>query len=280
MKVTVYITTFNRVELLKRAVNSVLIQSYDNIQIVVADDGSTDGTHNYLKEMECKGLLISTINSSGESKGACYGRNKAISLAEGVFITGLDDDDYFESWRVEKFVHYWNEFKDTTSIAGLFDSMIEITATHKLKTHQSLKVNYRDLRTENLIGNQIFTKTAYMKALGGFAEDMPALQDWEMWIRVAKQYGTFFNINTYSYIVDTTHSWERISDKKASKIKFAFLLLKNKLEPLSFIEKVELTDTLLSYKQVKMNFQSALFLLLGFRMKTFLRRIKWKLIKK
>lgn len=281
-KVTVYITTYNRLELLKRAVESVLNQSYQNIEIIVADDGSTDGTQAYLKEMQEQGLLLSTINETGKSKGACYGRNKALSLATGYFITGLDDDDYFENWRVETFINYWERasLENESTLAGLFDSMIEITPTKTLKTHQKQLVTPQELRTANLIGNQVFTKASYFLKLNGFDETMPALQDWEMWIRLAKAYGSFINISSNSYVVDTSHSKNRISEKKASKIEFSFNRLRSKLEPLTLTEKIKLTEVFLTYKQVNISFANFFYLLIGLRFRVLLRYAKSKVIKK
>lgn len=281
-KVTVYITTYNRLELLKRAVESVLNQSYQNIEIIVADDGSTDGTHAYLNEMQEQGLLLSTINETGKSKGACYGRNKALSLATGYFITGLDDDDYFENWRIETFINYWERasVENESMLAGLFDSMIEITPTKTLKTHQKQLVTPQELRTANLIGNQVFTKASYFRKLNGFDETMPALQDWEMWIRLAKAYGSFINISSNSYVVDASHSNNRISEKKASKIEFSFNRLHSKLEPLTLTEKIKLTEAFLTYKQVDISFLNLFYLLIGLRFRVLLRYAKSKVIKK
>jgi len=97
--VTVYIPTYNRLELLKRAVKSVLDQDYSNIELIVVDDGSSDGTVDYL---ECVSqadqrvrYFVNEVNS-----GACVSRNKAIWAEKGEFITGLDDDDYFLNDRI------------------------------------------------------------------------------------------------------------------------------------------------------------------------------------
>lgn len=282
MKVSVYITTYNRIELLKRAVNSVLTQTYKNIEVIVADDGSSDGTQEYLNELEKQGKLKAILNKSEEPKGACYGRNKAIFAAEGLFITGLDDDDFFESWRVESFINHWQmqNFESNSNVAGLFDSMIEITPTKTLKTHKRKIVTAQELRSANLIGNQVFTKTTYLRELNGFDESMPALQDWEMWIRLANRYGDFINILSNSYVVDASHNNSRISEKKASKIKFSFTKLRTKLVPLTLAEEINLTEAFLTYKQVDISFRDLFYLLIGLRAKTLLRYVKTKAIKR
>ncbi|PKG65940.1 MULTISPECIES: glycosyltransferase family 2 protein [Pseudoalteromonas] len=275
-KVTVYITTYNRLELLKRAVESVLNQSYQDIEIIVADDGSTDGTHAYLKEMQEQGLLLSTINETGKSKGACYGRNKALSLATGYFITGLDDDDYFENWRIDSFVQYWFklEQENTNDIAGLFDGVLEVRENGEFTHNNSECVDYDMLRSLNYIGNQVFTKRDYFLKIDGFDEKMPALQDWDTWIRLAKQYGIFKNIKKNSYIIVQNHGLERISEKKANNIRKAFERLNLKHKPSNLKERSSRIVAMCNYSQINVKVSELLILLITFEFRVILRRIK------
>ncbi len=268
--VSVYITTYNRLALLKRAVDSVLNQSYLNIELFVVDDGSKDGTHDYLKKMQQRGLLTAVVNN-GPPKGACFGRNRAIQLAKGEFITGLDDDDYLQSWRIETFVSFWRERVSNSTnmapIAGLFDSVIELRADGKYKYNETSEVSYSDLRRSNKVGNQIFTKVEYLKQVKGFDINMPALQDWETWIRLAEKYGNFVNVLSYSYVIDMAHGESRISEKKASQIQQAFNLLKDKLAPLTLTEKIKHAETMYTYHQMNLCFKDFVFLMLGLRLR-------------
>src|SRR5690606_1394413 len=100
---TVYIPTYNRVELLKRAVESVRQQTYQNLDIIIVDDCSKDSTHEYLKEITKQDSRIRYFIKEKNS-GACVSRNIAIENARGDFITGLDDDDYFLNSRIEFFL--------------------------------------------------------------------------------------------------------------------------------------------------------------------------------
>ncbi|WP_153914809.1 glycosyltransferase [Shewanella sp. TC10] len=277
MLISVYITTKDRLTLLKRAVESVLAQTYTSVEIIVADDGSTDGSHGYLQAMEAEGRLTAILNTES-SKGACYGRNRAIESANGEFITGLDDDDYFEPWRLAAFVDYWIEQKvDEQNIAGLFDSVIELREDGIHKYNETSSASYTQLRKSNLVGNQIFTRVAYLKSVSGFDEAMPALQDWDTWIRLTKEFGTLVNIGKYSYIIDQTHGEVRISEKKSARIRMAFSRLQQKLQPLSFDEKVSLTDALYRYKQIEIKFSELVTLFLGFKFRKIAQVIKWKL---
>lgn len=91
--VSVYIPTRNRSKLLHRAVHSVLEQSYDNFEVIIVDDGSTDETYTIAKELENQNKNIIVLRNE-IARGACVSRNLAISHSKGEYITGLDDDDY------------------------------------------------------------------------------------------------------------------------------------------------------------------------------------------
>ena len=103
MLVSVYIPTKNRLPLLQRAIQSVKSQTYKHIEIIVVDDGSSDGTSNYLERLQQAGEVNAIFQE--KSVGSCAARNKAIMAAAGEFITGLDDDDfYLLPNRIEKFI--------------------------------------------------------------------------------------------------------------------------------------------------------------------------------
>ena len=93
-KVSIYIPTKNRVKLLQRALSSVLCQNYYNIEILIVDDGSTDGTREYLYDLQNKYSCVKVFFNE-LSSGACYSRNLAIKLSTGDFVTGLDDVDFY-----------------------------------------------------------------------------------------------------------------------------------------------------------------------------------------
>ncbi len=120
--VTIYIPTYNRVELLKRAIDSVLTQTYKNIEIIIVDDCSPDTTIQFLEKLTKKDSRVRYFQNEKNS-GACVSRNKAILEAKGEFITGLDDDDYFLPNRVEDFVSYWKlNVTKISNIICLFSS--------------------------------------------------------------------------------------------------------------------------------------------------------------
>lgn len=265
MKVTVYIPTRNRCALLRRAVTSVLRQTYYDIDLIVVDDGSTDGTQKYLSELERSGTLRVICNRN--RFGACHSRNEAIEAAQGLFVTGLDDDDFFQPERVQCFVEHWHnicpKFKRTT--AGLFDSVCIKSGSQKKLLYEKLIVEKKDLKKANLIGNQVFAPKAHYINAGLFDPQMPAWQDWDLWLRMASMFGSFFNIKKGTYVIVPRKNGadDSISTKPEFMIRYAsdLFIHKHKLGTLS--EKSAIKNNLLNYCQVKPSLHDIAILLSG-----------------
>ncbi|WOE39090.1 glycosyltransferase family 2 protein [Acinetobacter sp. SAAs474] len=167
--VTVYIPTYNRLELLKRAVKSVQEQTYTNLEIIIVDDCSTDGTQEYLIQLASQDQRIRYFFKEKNS-GACVSRNIAIKNATGEFITGLDDDDYFLKNRIKEFILAWGNKKETTKV--LYSLYLRKTETGLTKKVYKLKkvlmkkeINAKDLIYYFYLGNQIFTLTSLFKKI-------------------------------------------------------------------------------------------------------------------
>lgn len=217
--VSVYIPTYNRCELLKRAIDSVRNQTYKNLEIIIVDDLSTDNTRNFLKEIQKEDSRIILIFKDKNS-GACVSRNMAINAASGEYITGLDDDDYFTSQRVELFVKSWSiKPKDCVALFTPNYSDIKKSKLHEFVSYFLSKrvIKTRDLYFANYVGNQVFTKTEVFRKLGGFDEKFRAWQDLELWFRLSSL-GDIFKLRNATYYVDRSHELNRISNQNINKI--------------------------------------------------------------
>lgn len=252
MLVTVYIPTRNRLALLKRAIASVKAQSYSAIELVVVDDGSTDGTGDYLRELMDAGQLRAVFHP--HSLGACQARNTAINLAAGEFVTGLDDDDYFLPHRIAAFVEYWQKLEPSSGVAGLYDSHCLLTKDKRLALHQEQRIRYADLRLSSCLSNQVFAPKQHYIQAGLFDPDMPAWQDWELWGRMACQFGDFINIQSASLVVDAEHVYSRITDSQEAVIRAAYQRMCDKLAPLTAKEQISLLLVLHSHAQITPQF--------------------------
>lgn len=216
MLVTIYIPTFNRLNLLKRAINSALNQSYKNIEVIVVDDCSTDDTHEFLKEISEKDNRVRYFIKEKNS-GACSSRNIAIKNAKGYFITGLDDDDYFTSDRIQSFINCWaNKKNNTVALSSLYAVKKGVDLNYGKKLFKKKVIKFKDMFLLNPIGNQIFTKVDTLREIGGFDENMKCWQDLECWLRILKL-GNIEKLMTHNYVIDVSHDKPRIGNSVHEK---------------------------------------------------------------
>lgn len=222
--VTVYMPTKNRLELLQRAIDSVLGQTYKNIELIVVDDCSTDGTEEFLKKQSLWEPRLVYFRQE-KSFGAPSARNRAILASKGEFVTGLDDDDEFTPSRIALFVEYWYMLKNAGSNPSFIYAQDILTIPRGkdsvLVSKKRGYANFEDMFSENSVGNQIFApRQSYIDA-GLFNATLPVWQDFEFYIRILKKLGPASLLDVPTYILDNTPRSDRITLKDMSKVRFA-----------------------------------------------------------
>ncbi|MDE3271257.1 glycosyltransferase family 2 protein [Pseudoalteromonas sp. G4] len=204
LTVGVYIPTKNRLELLKKALDSVLQQTYQHFKVCIVDDGSTDGTFEYLSSLSHPSI---TFIRNEQSIGACAARNKAIESLDTDLVTGLDDDDVFLPTRLEDLIQIYDE-KFAFVCSGYFWDY----GAHKKSLFAKNKVislsNALDL---NQCSNQILVNRERVLSVNGFDPKLPALQDHDLWVRLIAKYGDAYRLGKELYIVNDDRELERIS---------------------------------------------------------------------
>lgn len=210
--VSIYIPTHNRVNLLKRAVESVQKQTIQDIEILICDDASSDDTFNYCQNLVKQDQRIKYFRNE-TAQGACVARNKCIFNASGMFITGLDDDDEFTNDRIEFCLEHWND-QYSFLCCNFINRYINKPDKSFYKTTSEFDVfSYKDILFENYASNQMFTLTSRMKAIGGFDTSVKRLQDWDTWLKLAFEFGEFIRYNHCTYIM---YNDQEPGDKRVS----------------------------------------------------------------
>lgn len=165
-----------------RAIDSVLNQTWGNIELIVVDDASEDNTPELLAELDAD-VPVKIIRNK-KPLGAAASRNIAIAHASGEYITGLDDDDYWMPNRIEKMM---SAFEDGYSAVCTYDIMDYGNKTIIWKKKKY--ISFDDLLYYNQAGNQVLTKKEYIIEAGGFDEKLPSAQDYDLWIRLTERFG-------------------------------------------------------------------------------------------
>lgn len=193
MLVSVIITTYKRpLSIVKRSIDSVLNQDYPDIEIIVVDDSPQ--SYKEYKNIKKYCLKHNIIYIKHEkNKGACAARNTGILNAKGIYISFLDDDDQYDEHHVSKYI---KKFEANTDIQLVYansriiknNKCVKKTFFDNNKQHKGMAYKY--ILFSNFIGStsMVMVKRSVFDVVGLFDIDMPAFQDWEMWIRICKYF--------------------------------------------------------------------------------------------
>lgn len=222
-KVSVIIPTYNRPEFIKNAVKSVLNQTYDNLEIIVVDDGTKIRARKIINSINDD--RIKYIKHT-ESKGGGAARNTGIKNSTGDYIAFLDDDD---EWVPEKLAIQMNEFLQTGEDVGFCFSSVSNVIKNGIEVSQIKEgINdYSELSLKKLNGFLTVTliiKKNVINEIGGFDESLPSHQEIDLIIRIAQKYkGLGINIPLVKVKMDGSH--EQIGSNLNRKIKGRKMLL-------------------------------------------------------
>jgi len=198
-KISIVIPTHNRENLLPRAINSALAQTYKNTEIIIVDDGSKDNTEKLVKKYMSQHGNIKYIKHK-KALGGNAARNTGIRAACGEFIAGLDDDDEFTPDRIQLLIdNYSDEYSLITSRA------LKVTKTSKQKTKYVPTVDLNTMLYFNAIGNQVLVKREIIIGAGLFDENLKRYQDYDMWLRIIEKYGEAKIIKDVTQIIHYEH---------------------------------------------------------------------------
>lgn len=188
-RITVIVTTYNRKYEVRRALESVYAQTKPPYEVILVDDGSTDGTQEYIESFHFPGLNYLHLENN---VGVSAARNAGIRNAQGEFIAFLDSDN---EWAPSKLEVFENEIVNDTTGIDLWCS--------KYKKHIGFSVfewpigfgSYIELSDEEIWIHSLAdaSATVYRKSfldeMGGFTEEMMIHIDWELLLRAKKTRG-------------------------------------------------------------------------------------------
>ena len=115
MKISVIVPVYNVENYLTRCVDSILSQTYKNIEILLIDDGSTDASGDICNEYCREDSRVSVVHQ--RNGGLASARNAGIDISTGEYLTFIDSDDYVSSYYIENLVNAIKKFNADLSIS-------------------------------------------------------------------------------------------------------------------------------------------------------------------
>lgn len=182
-RVSVVIPTFNRKGFLKEAIESVLRQTYKDLEVIVVDDGSEDGTEEVITAYGDKRIKYVWQPNRGPSAA----RNRGAAMAGGEFLAFLDSDDLWTPRKLEKQVSFFEE-----------NPFARICYTDEIWIRRGVRVNPKK-RHQKYSGwiypyclplciispSSVMFKRELWEEIGGFDESFPFCEDYEIWLRIS-----------------------------------------------------------------------------------------------
>lgn len=185
--VSVIIPTYNRKKFLKEAIESALNQKFKEKEIIVVDDGSSDGTFEEIKNYPVKYFYQ-------KNRGPASARNLGIKNSRGNLIAFLDSDDL---WTEEKLLLQIEFLKEYPEYLLVHTNEIWIKNGKPLKQLERHKKGggdqfERSLELCVISPSSVLIKKELFEKVGIFDEEFPACEDYELWLRVTSRYNIGF----------------------------------------------------------------------------------------
>lgn len=183
MILSIILPTYNRVDKLSRAIQSIVSQTYIHYEIVIINDCSSDGTREYLAQYADNPQFVIIHNEKNLRLQKSL--NKAIQRSSGAYLARLDDDDY------------WTDPTKLVQQMKVLDANPDVGLVGTFYSNDDEQISYplsdSEIRDQMLFrcpfrhSTIIMSREAYDKA-GGYREDLGYIEDWDMWMKIGKQY--------------------------------------------------------------------------------------------
>ncbi|MCL4460018.1 MAG: glycosyltransferase [Chloroflexi bacterium] len=188
-KISVVTPSFNQAAFIERTIKSILRQNYPDLEYIIMDGGSTDGTVEILKKYEDK-----IIWKSEKDRGQAHAINKGLALATGDILAYLNSDDAYEDKTLLKIAEFFQRHPETKWIYGkcriVDESSREIR--HWITAYKNFfltRYNYGALLVLNFLSQPaVFWRRQILDECGFFDEREYYVMDYEYWLRIGQKY--------------------------------------------------------------------------------------------
>ena len=185
--VSVIIPTYNRSATIMRAVDSVLIQNYRRLELIVIDDGSDDGTAALLRPLAGSGRLrlISQPN-----RGVSAARNSGITASKGLLVAFLDSDDEWLPGKLEVQVDYFRRNPEAVLVQTQERWMRQGRRVNPRRKHlkKAGDIFLDSLKLCLISPSAVMLRRSIFEEVGLFDENLPTCEDYDLWLRILEKY--------------------------------------------------------------------------------------------
>ena len=186
--ISVVIPTYNRCDDLIYALNSARQQTFEDIEIIVVDDGSTDETENLMSEMCLEDHRITCWRLPCNSGSPAEPRNRGVDLAKGEYIAFLDSDDIWKNDKLEAQLRFMKRKRSLISYHDLFVEQDGYFVRYWSKmTNCSDGMLFKNLLKKNFIAtSSVMIKRDTYNVFDKMDPKYDVAHDWDLWLKIAE----------------------------------------------------------------------------------------------
>ena len=188
--VSAIIPTYNRPELLQRAIRSVLDQTYDNIELIVVDDCSPTRLDNIVQSGSPDTTTDIIFKRHDTNRGVAAARNTGMEVATGEFIAFLDDDDQWIDSKIATQVQAFNHADPQVGVVYTESDINRFEDSLPSVRRLSSTNLTKQLLCKNVVGtpSKVMVRSECVESAGGFDERFPNWEDQAWYITLSKQW--------------------------------------------------------------------------------------------
>jgi glycosyltransferase involved in cell wall biosynthesis len=195
--ISIVLPTFNGSRYLREAVESCRAQTFTDWELILVDDASTDDTPDLIRELAAQDSRIHVLQNPVNSK-LPKSLNRGFAAARGSFLTWTSDDNCYRPEALAKMLVHLQANPGVDIVYANYTVIDDAGAPKKIGPPGAGPMT--DLLTRNVVGACFLYRRQVQEQLGGYAEDLFLVEDYDFWLRASTRFQlAFLNQDLYRY---------------------------------------------------------------------------------
>jgi glycosyltransferase involved in cell wall biosynthesis len=226
--VSVLLNCFNSSEFISKAIQSVIDQSYNNWELIIWDDGSTDDTVKIIKQFQDKRIKLYLAN---QNIGLCKSRVKATKKINGSLVSILDSDDYYHQDKLRQQVKIFEKFPSVSICATwtkTYNQNNTLLRLYNAKADDS-EIKKKLIFVNLLVHSSIMYRRLSAQKVGWYSNLLEYSQDYDLTLKLIKNEDIALIRDYLTYVTLRTNNMTNSKSLQTTIIKENILILRNNL---------------------------------------------------
>lgn len=219
--ISILLPIYNGERFISQSIDSILNQTFKDFELLIGFNGTTDGSVDIVSSY--KDSRIKIFNYTNE-KGKAKTLNKLLSESKHEWIALQDDDDVWLDKKIEKQLHFTNNFDVIGTLIKYIDENNKVIGAPDLSTNSFEITRFSSSGVNQIANSSVLIKKSCIFEVGGWSEDLDKLaengiqpcEDFDLWLKMIKKNKKFINVAEY-LVYHRIHSDSNFNTKKPNK---------------------------------------------------------------